>query len=44
MHGWSGHTYKLVQEDGSWVYCRVYVESDQGVKNFTATEAAKVWF
>ncbi|KAF2164264.1 hypothetical protein M409DRAFT_25607 [Zasmidium cellare ATCC 36951] len=42
MHGWSGHTYKLVQEDGSWVYCRVYVESDQGVKNFTAAEAAKV--
>lgn len=27
MHGWSGHTYRLVKEDGSWVYVRVYLES-----------------
>ncbi|KAI7366817.1 CAT1 catalase [Hortaea werneckii] len=42
MHGWSGHTYKLVQDDGSWLYCRVYLETDQGVKNFTASEAAAI--
>ncbi|KAF7193427.1 Catalase [Pseudocercospora fuligena] len=42
MDGWSGHTYRLVKDDGSWVYCRVYVSTDQGVKNFTAAEAAKV--
>lgn len=42
MHGWSGHTYKLVQEDGSWVYCRVYLETDQGIKNFTASEAKAI--
>ncbi|SMY24970.1 unnamed protein product [Zymoseptoria tritici ST99CH_1A5] len=42
MDGWSGHTYKLVQDDGSFVYTRVQVSSDQGIKNFTAAEAAKV--
>ena len=41
MHGWSGHTYKLVQDDGSWVYTRVKLESEQGVRNFTNAEAAK---
>ncbi|EME43913.1 hypothetical protein DOTSEDRAFT_151493 [Dothistroma septosporum NZE10] len=42
MDGWSGHSYRLVQADGSWVYCRVYFSTDQGVKNFTAAEAAAV--
>lgn len=42
MDGWSGHTYKLVKDDGSWVYARVYLSTDQGIKNFTAEEAAKV--
>ncbi|GAB7358125.1 hypothetical protein MBLNU230_g0284t1 [Neophaeotheca triangularis] len=41
MHGWSGHTYKLVNDDGSWVYCRVGVFTDQGIKNFTDSEAAE---
>lgn len=40
MDGWSGHTYRLVKDDGSWVYCRVYLSTDQGVKNFTAEELA----
>lgn len=39
MHGWSGHTYKLVQDDGSYVYTRVKLESEQGVRNFTDAEA-----
>lgn len=39
MHGWSGHTYRLVQDDGSWVYTRVKLESEQGVRNFTDAEA-----
>lgn len=42
MDGWSGHTYKLVKDDGSWVYARVYLSTDQGVKNMTASEAAKI--
>ncbi|KAL9527289.1 Catalase [Sphaerulina musiva] len=41
MDGWSGHTYKLVKPDGSWVYTRVYLSTDQGVRNMTADEAAK---
>ncbi|PWN44100.1 catalase-domain-containing protein [Ceraceosorus guamensis] len=39
MHGWSGHTYRLVQQDGSWVHVKVKLESDQGVKNFTGPQA-----
>ncbi|KAF2228197.1 catalase-like protein [Elsinoe ampelina] len=40
MNGWSGHTYRLVQADGSWVYVKVRFLSDQGVRNMTAAEAA----
>lgn len=40
MDAWSGHTYRLVHDDGSWVYTRVYLSTDQGIKNFTASEAA----
>ncbi|PWN52055.1 catalase-like protein [Violaceomyces palustris] len=39
MSGWSGHTYRLVKENGDWVYTRVLLETDQGVKNFTGPEA-----
>ncbi|KAN0066254.1 hypothetical protein ACQY0O_000348 [Thecaphora frezii] len=42
MDAWSGHTYRLVQADGSWVYARVKLTSDQGIRNFTAAEAATV--
>lgn len=40
MDAWSGHTYRLVKDDGSWVYVRVYLSTDQGIQNFTAAEAA----
>jgi catalase len=42
MNGWSGHTYRLVQKDGSWVYVKVFLESNQGVKNFTAAESTQI--
>lgn len=42
MNGWSGHTYRLVQKDGSWVYCKVLLETNQGVKNFTAKQATEI--
>lgn len=42
MDAWSGHTYRLVKDDGSWVYARVYLKTDQGIKNFTDAEAATV--
>ncbi|KAK0541899.1 hypothetical protein OC845_006849 [Tilletia horrida] len=39
MNAWSGHTYRLVDANGNWVYTRVLLETDQGIKNFTAAEA-----
>ena len=32
MHGYSGHTFKYVKEDGSYVYTQVHVRADKGVK------------
>ncbi|WWC69117.1 uncharacterized protein I206_103053 [Kwoniella pini CBS 10737] len=40
MHGYYGHTLKIVKKDGSWVYAQFHILSDQGVKTFTAEEAA----
>jgi catalase len=42
MNGWSGHTYRLIQADGSWVYAKVAVVSDQGIKNHTNAEATEL--
>ncbi|KAF8216403.1 catalase [Mycena galopus ATCC 62051] len=39
MDGWSGHTYKWVKADGTWVYVQVKITSQQGIANFNATEA-----
>ena len=32
MHGYSGHTYKFIREDGEWVYVQVHVRADGGFK------------
>jgi len=32
MHGYSGHTFKLVKSDGSFVYTQVHVRADGGFK------------
>lgn len=42
MNGWSGHTYRLVKDDGSWVYVKVLLETNQGIKNFTAAQVANI--
>ncbi|KAI0074272.1 catalase-domain-containing protein [Panus rudis PR-1116 ss-1] len=42
MHGWSGHAYRWVKEDGSWVYVKIFAESQQGVRNFTDAEATQL--
>ncbi|GAA5948815.1 hypothetical protein JCM10213_008692 [Rhodosporidiobolus nylandii] len=42
MHGYSGHTHKLVKEDGSFVYAQFHYVSDQGIKTFTNEEAVKM--
>ncbi|GAA5862269.1 hypothetical protein JCM5353_006359 [Sporobolomyces roseus] len=41
MHGYSGHTHKMVKEDGSFVYAQFHYKSDQGIKAFTDEEAGK---
>ncbi|KAJ8098822.1 catalase-like domain-containing protein [Lipomyces tetrasporus] len=42
MHGFSGHTFKFVKTDGSFVYVQIHLMSDQGTKNFENDEAIKV--
>ena len=39
MHGYSGHTLKLVNENGDWVYAQMHMKSDQGIKFFTQEES-----
>jgi len=42
MHGYSGSTYKLTKPDGTFHYIQVHLKTDQGIKNFTADEAASM--
>ncbi|KAF8841477.1 catalase-domain-containing protein [Paxillus ammoniavirescens] len=42
MHGYSGHTYKLVKDDGSWVYTQVHLIADGGFKTFDDATAGKL--
>lgn len=41
MHGYYGHTLKMVNSKGEWVYAQFHLISDQGTKNFTGDEAAQ---
>ncbi|EGF98872.1 uncharacterized protein MELLADRAFT_40594 [Melampsora larici-populina 98AG31] len=42
MHGFTGHSYRWVQKDGSWVYVKLFAETNQGIHNFTASESMKI--
>ncbi|KIY68934.1 catalase-domain-containing protein [Cylindrobasidium torrendii FP15055 ss-10] len=42
MNGWSGHSYRWIKEDGTWVYVKLYAETMQGVANFTNAEATTI--
>ena len=42
MNGYSGHTYKFFNKDGSFKYVQIHVKTDQGIKNFTNDEAKKM--
>ncbi|KAK0629550.1 catalase-like domain-containing protein [Bombardia bombarda] len=42
MHGYSGHTLKLVNKAGDWVYCQIHMKSMQG--EFTLNENAINYF
>ncbi|PLW35411.1 hypothetical protein PCASD_13988 [Puccinia coronata f. sp. avenae] len=37
-NAFSGHVYKWVKENGSWVYVKITFKSSQGVANYTATQ------
>lgn len=39
MHGYLGHTVKLVNKAGEWVYCQFHMISQQGTKFFTQEES-----
>lgn len=39
IHGFSGHTYKLAREDGSFVYVKMHFMSNQGTDSLTNAEA-----
>ena len=41
MQGYSGHTFKFVNDKGEWKYCQIHILSDQGVECFTSAEAAQ---
>ena len=40
MHGYSGHTLKLVNKAGDWVYAQFHMKSDQGTKFVTQEDSA----
>ncbi|VUC24756.1 unnamed protein product [Clonostachys rosea] len=40
MHGYSGHSMKLVNKDGEWVYCQIHLKSMQGTKFITQEDSA----
>jgi len=42
MNGYGSHAYKLVNAKNEAVYCKFHYKTDQGIKNFTAEEAAKI--
>jgi catalase len=42
INGYSGHTYKLVKDDGTFKYVKFHFKTNQGIKNLTRSEAAKL--
>ncbi|BEI86166.1 hypothetical protein CcaverHIS002_0604530 [Cutaneotrichosporon cavernicola] len=42
MHGYYGHTVKLVNKAGEWVYAQLHLISNQGIKTLTNEEAGKL--
>lgn len=40
MHGYSGHSLKLINAKGEWVYCMIHFRSKQGARFLTEKEAA----
>lgn len=42
VHGFSGHTYKLVKVDGSFNYVKFHFLSDQGIRNNSSDDATRL--
>jgi catalase len=42
QHGYSGHTFKFVKADGSFVYVQIHVRSDQGFHTIPADKAVQL--
>ncbi|KAI9683280.1 MAG: hypothetical protein M1822_006145 [Bathelium mastoideum] len=40
MHGYYGHTMKLVNKNGDWVYAQIHMKSKQGTKFITQADSA----
>ena len=40
MHGYGGHTMKLVNKSGDWVYAQMHMKSNQGTQFVTQEESA----
>lgn len=42
MHGYSGHTFKLVKDDASFVYAQIHVRADGGFKTLDHATATRL--
>ncbi|EGN94351.1 hypothetical protein SERLA73DRAFT_125862 [Serpula lacrymans var. lacrymans S7.3] len=42
MHGYSGHTFKFVKDNGSFVYAQIHLIAEGGFKTLTNDEAGKL--
>jgi catalase len=42
MHGYSGHTFKFVRDDGEWVYVQIHVRADGGFKTLDSETAGRL--
>ncbi|KAH9991973.1 catalase [Russula compacta] len=42
MHGYSGHTFKFVRDDGEWVYVQIHVRADSGFKTLDNDTALRL--
>ncbi|XP_073664855.1 catalase isoform X2 [Tursiops truncatus] len=42
MNGYGSHTFKLVDANGKAVYCKFHYKTDQGIKNLSVEDAARL--
>nr|CAH7746482.1 unnamed protein product [Callosobruchus chinensis] len=42
MNGYGSHTYKMVNKEGKFVYCKFHFKTDQGVRNLDSKRADEI--